>query len=199
MLTLRSLHPFRATALAITLVGASAISANAETSAVQTVPDAIPGSYIVVLKDSASITSTALTSRYGGSVTANWQHALHGFAARMNAAEADRLAKDPTVAYVQQDAQVHVTDSQQSPPSWGLDRVDQRQNARDNRYTFETRASNVRAYVIDTGIRTTHTTFGGRASWGTNTSGDGNNTDCNGHGTHVAGTIGGAEYGIAKG
>jgi subtilisin family serine protease len=56
----------------------------------------------------------------------------------------------------------------------------------------------VTAYVIDTGIRTTHTTFGGRASWGTNTSGDGNNTDCNGHGTHVAGTIGGREYGVAK-
>jgi subtilisin family serine protease len=199
MVTPRSLHPARATALAITVIAASAISAHAETPAVQSVAGAIPGSYIVVLKDNVSISATTLTSRYGGTVTASWQHALNGFAARMSAQEANTIAADPSVSYIQQDAQVHLTDSQQGPPSWGLDRIDQRQNARDNRYKFESRAPNVHAYVIDTGIRTTHTTFGGRASWGTNTTGDNTNTDCNGHGTHVAGTVGGAEYGAAKG
>ncbi|MET8763499.1 FG-GAP-like repeat-containing protein [Lentzea sp. NPDC004782] len=198
MLTLRSSRLVGASAVAIALIGASAVSANAEPIAVRAVSGAIPGSYVVVLKDNTITASAALAGRYGGTVTATWQHALHGFAARMSAAQAARLAKDPAVSYVQQDGEVHLTDSQQSPPSWGLDRVDQRQNARDSRYTFESRAANVRAYVIDTGIRTSHATFGGRAAWGTNTTGDNNNTDCNGHGTHVAGTIGGAEYGIAK-
>nr|WP_232328096.1 S8 family serine peptidase [Kibdelosporangium sp. MJ126-NF4] len=151
----------------------------------------------MVLKDNRVSTAGTLTARYGGTVTSSWHNALNGFAARMNATQAAKIAADPAVSYVQQNGRVTIQDSQPSPPSWGIDRVDQRQVARDNRYVFETAASNVRAYVIDTGIRISHTTFGGRATWGTNTV-DANNTDCHGHGTHVAGTVGGTEYGVAK-
>ncbi|MBP2324077.1 hypothetical protein JOF56_004462 [Kibdelosporangium banguiense] len=179
-------------------VALAAPSAAAETASIRTVSDAVPDSYIVVLKDHTVSTADSLTSKYGGTVTSTWRHALNGFAARMSAKQAAQLASNPNVSFVQENGRVDIQDSQPNPPSWGLDRVDQRQQARDGRYTFETLASNVRAYVIDTGIRTSHTTFGGRASWGVNTI-DGNNTDCNGHGTHVAGTIGGSQYGVAKG
>ncbi|WP_439656511.1 S8 family peptidase [Lentzea sp. HUAS TT2] len=162
--------------------------------------DVVKDSYIVSLKaDSASrAAAPGLASKYGGQVGQVWQHALNGFSVKMTAKQAARLAADPKVAYVQQDAEVHLLDVQQNPPSWGLDRVDQRDLPLSNSYQYDTTASNVTAYVIDTGVRTTHSTFGGRATWGTNTSGDGNNTDCNGHGTHVGGTIAGSEYGLAK-
>ncbi|TWP44782.1 S8 family serine peptidase [Lentzea tibetensis] len=166
--------------------------------------DRVADSYIVGLNEvsvsraAAPQTSRDLTKKYGGQVGAVWQHALTGFSVKMNAAQAARLAADPRVAFVQQDAEVKLLDTQQNPPSWGLDRVDQRDLPLSNSYTYDTTASSVTAYVIDTGVRTTHQTFGGRATWGTNTSGDGNNSDCHGHGTHVAGNIGGSQYGLAK-
>ena len=165
---------------------------------------AVPGSYIVILRDEVTArsvtaqTASALTQEYGGSVRSTWTAALHGFNARMSDAQARSLAADPRVSYVQTDAEVHLLDTQPNPPSWGLDRVDQRNLPLDNSYTFNTTAGTVNAYIIDTGIRTTHTTFGGRATFDHN-SVDTNNTDCNGHGTHVAGTVGGSQYGIAKG
>jgi subtilisin family serine protease len=162
--------------------------------------DVVKDSYIVSLKADAASRAAApgLASKYGGQVGQVWQHALNGFSVKMSAKQAAKLAADPKVAFVQQDAEVHAFDVQQNPPSWGLDRVDQRDLPLSNSYQYDTTASNVTAYVIDTGVRTTHTTFGGRATWGTNTSGDGNNTDCNGHGTHVAGNIAGSQYGLAK-
>jgi subtilisin family serine protease len=167
----RSLHPRRVlTATVATAAAAATVVAlpvSAETATVRTVSEAIPGSYIVVLKDNSATAASALTTRYGGTVTATWQHALNGFAARMGANEAALLAQDPNVSLVQESGVTHILDSQQNAPPWGLDRIDQRQNARDSRYTFETLASNVHAYVIDTGIRVTHATFDGRASWGT--------------------------------
>jgi len=165
-------------------------------------PNAIPNSYIVVFKESAASSATALTrtlaSTYDVKVEYTYSHALHGFAGTMSQNAARRLAARSEVAYVEQNGTVHVQDTQPNPPSWGLDRIDQRDLPLDNSYTYPNTAANVRAYVIDTGIRTTHTDFGGRAVWGTNTTGDGNNTDCNGHGTHVAGTLGGTRYGVAK-
>jgi subtilisin family serine protease len=188
------------------LGGLAATPAGAATGNVLSVPGAkaVPGSYIVILRDDVTArsvtpqTAAALTQKYGGSVRSTWTAALHGFSAWMSEAQARSLAADPRVSYVQADAEVHALDTQTNPPSWGLDRIDQRNLPLDNSYTFTTTASNVHAYIIDTGIRITHTTFGGRATWGHN-SVDTNNTDCNGHGTHVAGTVGGSQYGVAKG
>jgi subtilisin family serine protease len=166
--------------------------------------DAINGSYIVVFKDasmsakSVSDQAASKAAQYGSKVTFTYKSALRGFAGTMSEQAARQLAADPSVAYVQQNRAVHVTTDQLNPPSWGQDRVDQRDLPLDSKYSYSTTAGNVTAYVIDTGIRTTHSEFGGRAVWGTNTTGDGNNTDCNGHGTHVSGTIGGSTYGLAK-
>ena len=160
--------------------------------------DAIPGSYIVVLKDFAA-DPHALTHRYGGAVTREYDRAVHGFAARMSSGQAARMAADPAVRYVQQDGVVALAGTESGPPSWGLDRIDQRAGL-DGSYTYpDVPAGTVHAYVLDTGIRTTHIEFGGRASDGWDfVDNDAVADDCNGHGTHVAGTIGGATYGVAK-
>jgi subtilisin family serine protease len=167
-------------------------------------PNAISGSYIVVFKDAAvkikgvhALTKT-LAAKADAKVKHTYVAALHGFAGTMSEAAAKQLGADPAVAYVAQNQMLHALSDQANPPSWGLDREDQRDLPLNNSYHYDIDASNVTAYVIDTGIRVTHQTFGGRAVWGTNTTGDGNNTDCNGHGTHVAGTIGGSQYGVAK-
>ena len=168
-------------------------------------PTKIPNSYIVVFKDSAvgalgvDTATSRLADRYGARVDHTYRHALKGFTGTLSERAARQLAAHPDVAYVQQNGVVSIADTQPNPPSWGLDRIDQRDLPLDNSYTYPNRAENVTAYIIDTGIRTTHGDFGGRAVWGTNTTGDGNNTDCNGHGTHVAGTVGGTAHGVAKG
>ncbi|MEU5261151.1 S8 family peptidase [Amycolatopsis sp. NPDC021455] len=167
-------------------------------------PTAIKDSYIVVYNRTAlsgrgvDAVTGDLAAKYGAKVDHVYRHALQGFAGALSEKAAQQLAAEPTVAYVQQNGRVRKTGTQPGPPSWGLDRIDQRDLPLDNSYTYPNTASNVTAYVIDTGIRVTHRDFGGRASWGTNTTGDGIDSDCNGHGTHVAGTIGGASYGVAK-
>lgn len=157
----------------------------------------------MVLKDGAQAVGTAadqLVSRYGGSIRFTYSAALKGFAVLADARQAGRMAADPLVDYVAQDQRVSLNVFvQPNPPSWGLDRVDQRSLPLDAKYHYPNVASKVRAYIIDTGIRFTHQEFGGRAVLGIDTIGDGQNgNDCHGHGTHVAGTVGGRSVGLAK-
>ncbi|KAB1919745.1 Extracellular serine proteinase [Micromonospora noduli] len=166
---------------------------------------AVPDSYIVVLKDSAVArdrvgdTAKRLSGRHGGTVARTYGAALRGFEVTVNASAAARIAADPAVAYVEQNHTVSISGTQANPPSWGLDRIDQRNRPLDSSYTYPNTASNVHAYIIDTGIRFSHNDFGGRATSGYDAVDGGSADDCNGHGTHVAGTVGGSAYGVAKG
>jgi subtilisin family serine protease len=158
--------------------------------------DAISDSYIVVLRPGA--TGAGLTQRYGARVVDNYQTAVRGFSARMTATQAHRLAADPAVRYVEQDATVALADAPAPVPAWGLDRIDQRTRVLSKTYTAPS-AAGVTAYVLDTGLRISHEEFGGRASNGYDfVDQDRVAQDCNGHGTHVAATIGGRTYGVAK-
>ncbi len=161
--------------------------------------DAIAGSYIVVLKDGAPGTPAELAGQYGGQVGYTYASAMRGFSARMTPKQARRLAAHPSVSYVEQDRTVKLLADQLNPPSWGLDRVDQDDLPLNQKYSYSTGASNVTAYIIDTGINYTHNDFGGRATFGFDAFNDGQNgKDCQGHGTHVAGTVGGTTFGLAK-
>ncbi|MGS2614076.1 S8 family peptidase [Micromonospora sp. LZ34] len=166
---------------------------------------AVADSYIVVFKDSAVGRSAVgdnaqrLVGRHGGTVARTYGAALRGFEVRVGAKAAARIAADPAVAYVEQNHTVTISGTQTNPPSWGLDRIDQRNLPLNNSYTYPNTASNVRAYVIDTGVLYGHNDFGGRAVSGFDAVDGGSADDCNGHGTHVAGTVGGSSYGVAKG
>jgi subtilisin family serine protease len=162
--------------------------------------DAVPNSYIVVLKEgSAASQAPALASRFGGRVGFVYDAALTGFSVTMSPSEARQLAAHRSVAFVEQNQRVEVAATQPNPPSWGLDRIDQRTRPLNSSYTYpDSAGTGVRIYVIDTGIRTTHNDFGGRASSGFDAVDGGAADDCHGHGTHVAGTAGGTSFGVAK-
>jgi subtilisin family serine protease len=164
----------------------------------------VPGQYVVVFKDvlvrgdDVAAESDALSRGHGGQLLRTWRAAIRGFAVRMTEAQAQALAADPRVAFVEEDAEVHL-DATQAGATWGLDRIDQLNRPLDGSYTSNVDGSGVSAYIIDTGLRTTHAQFGGRASGSFSAITDGNGTnDCNGHGTHVTGTVGGSTYGVAK-
>ncbi|MFF1711657.1 S8 family peptidase [Streptomyces sp. NPDC058268] len=166
--------------------------------------DAVKGSYIVTLKknsgfSAASAQGKGLISEYGGSVKKTFRSALDGYTVDLSTAEARQLAADPAVASVEQNRTVRA-DATQSNAPWGLDRIDQTSLPLSGTYTYpDTAGSGVTAYVIDTGVRITHSEISGRAVNGYDAvDGDSTAQDGNGHGTHVATTIAGKTYGVAK-
>lgn len=171
----------------------------------------VAGQYIVVLKpallsaksgrslspSAASVASQARNA-YGVEVIHVYEVALRGFAVRADDQALARLLADPQVAYVEEDGIARISDVQ-SGATWGLDRVDQRDRPLNGTYGYDTTAATVHAYIIDTGIYPDNVDFGGRVSGGFSAVDDGNGTnDCNLHGTHVAGTVGGTRWGVAK-
>jgi PKD repeat protein len=157
--------------------------------------------YIVVFRgdvgDPHALTD-ALLRGTGGTLHFRYGTALRGFAATLPAAAIEGIRRNPNVAYVEQDAVMTILQTTQGNATWGLDRVDQPNRPLDGTYTYDNAGAGVRAYIIDTGILSSHADFGGRAFPGFSAF-SGGSEDCNGHGTHVAGTVGGATWGVAKG
>jgi subtilisin family serine protease len=163
----------------------------------------IENQYIVVFNESVKrgqVASEAanLARLHGGIVGYTYENALRGFSVEMNEAAAETLSRNPKVDFIEEDAEVQGASTQTSAP-WPLDRLDQRDPAPNNSYTYESNGAGVNVYVIDGGIRYTHQEFGGRAAFAYDWLAGGTGLDCNGHGTHVAGLIGGNTYGVAKG
>ncbi|TDD48785.1 S8 family peptidase [Saccharopolyspora elongata] len=183
---------------------AAAPATAAPTGSILPAANPVAGSYIVVLKDlnasAASTTSTTarLVAQYGGTTTATYTSTIRGFAAKLDEGLAKRLAGDPAVAYVQQDGVGRIAGTQQNP-TWGLDRIDQKNLPLDRSYTYPNTGSGATAYILDTGVDKRHPDFEGRVRDGRDfIDNDADASDCQGHGTHVAGTVGSKTYGVAK-
>jgi subtilisin family serine protease len=153
---------------------------------VQTAPGVDPGQV-----------AAATTGKKAGKAGHVYKNAVKGFSAEVSLSDVAKLKKNPKVVSVEIDGRVSVAETETPTPSWGLDRVDQRDLPLDNGYTYGTTGAGVTAYVVDTGVNLAHTEFTGRIGSGFSAIG-GTANDCNGHGTHVAGTIAGTSYGIAK-
>ena len=178
---------------------------------VRRVAEPVRDEYVVVLKAGVarhgrgpssagpSVASVArdLARRHAAKLEHVFEHALLGFSARMTVARAALLADDPRVDYVEEDGVVRLVTTEEGA-TWGLDRIDQRSLPLSTTYSYTNAGLGVTAYIIDTGIRFTHSEFGGRAVSGFDAVNGGSADDCNGHGTHVSGTVGGATYGVAK-
>ena len=155
----------------------------------------IPGRFIITLREGAS--PAAVANTHGVKPDYVYSHVLNGFAGAMSEAARSGLLRDARVLRVEPDGIVRTMETQTNA-TWGLDRIDARAGL-DNTYTYTYTGNGVTAYIIDTGIYTAHADFGGRATVGTDVFNDGQNgQDCNGHGTHVAGTVGGTKWGVAK-
>jgi subtilisin family serine protease len=173
-------------------------------------PQAVPGQYIVVFTDAVADPAglaRALVAVHGGALRHAYASALKGFAARLPDQAVAALRQNPLVAYVEPDQVVRTDETEPMDANgdpWGLDRIDQRAAPLSRTYTYTSAGAGVHAYIIDTGIWTAHADFGGRANnvydaVTLGLLGGATGQDCNGHGTHVSGTVGGTVYGVAKG
>lgn len=212
----------------LVLAVSAALTTPAFAAELRKVENAIPGKYIVVFnsgdireqvdadrragrldKSLAASADAAIAAevekrvvdvaaRYDLSVSQLYTHALHGMVIDADERKLARLLNDPRVEFVEEDGYIELS-ATQTGATWGLDRVDQRDLPLNGSYIYTPLAANVRAYIIDSGIRTGHTQFGSRLLSGYSAINDGRGTnDCNGHGTHVAGTVGGTTWGVAK-
>ena len=157
---------------------------------------AVAGQYVVVVADGADPRSVAAVA--GVQPRYVYTAAVNGFAAALNQGQLAALRANPNVAYVEEDAVVSLATTQ-TDATWGIDRIDQAALPLSTTYTYTPTGAGVRAYILDTGIRLSHVEFAGRVSSGYDAVDGGTADDCNGHGTHVAGTVGGTVYGVAKG
>jgi subtilisin family serine protease len=164
--------------------------------------DVIPDEYIVTFRDDEKDVpglAKQLAAQHGGTVRFTYTAALRGFAARLPAQAVEALQRNPQIAQIEQDRFVPLADIQ-TYADWGLDRIDQRSLPLNLQYDYPSTGSGVSVYIIDTGIRLSHSEFGGRATAGYTSINDGLGAgDCGGHGTHVAGIVGSRKYGVAKG
>lgn len=187
----------------------ASVAITPDSTSTSTIASPMPADPVVVA------TATALTSDYGGTFSSTWSNALKGFRLHANETQAIAMSGDSRVAFIVQDGAIAVGTPDGDPivmmpdpggfqnpqpnASWGLDRINQRYLPLDKYYEYHNDGEGVNAYVIDTGILPTHYEFQQRAfALYDAVDREGNGIDCNGHGTHVAGTIGGQTFGVAK-
>ncbi len=178
------------------------LNVSGDSSEVGETPRRVPDHYIVIFNSTVTDgpgLAKALVAAHGGEIRFTYSKAVHGFAAQLPAAAVEALAHNPNIERIEPDGVIQTQGEQSPVPSWGLDRIDQSNRRLDRKYDFLASGAGVNAYIIDTGIRTTHVDFRGRAFEAFSVVDDGLGAqDCYGHGTHVAGTIGGTLYGVAK-
>ena len=162
--------------------------------------DDTEGTYIIVLKSANDIEGKEKQiAQMGGRTEKRFTNAINGLTVKIKHKDADLLRTEPNVLSVELDQPMFALDTQTPTPSWGLDRIDQRALSLNNSFTASAYGAGVDVYVVDTGVSTTHTDFSGRLRSGFSAINDGRGSnDCNGHGTHVAGTAAGTTYGVAK-